>query len=100
MNVAFQIELLNPKDILDALPSMVFIFDEDLRIMYANSAAQKTLGKKPELFLSRRCGDTLHCIHSFETTEGCGNSSHCKKCVVRNSMGSATKGKKIYREKK
>lgn len=72
--------------VLDALPSLIFVVDRDVRIQECNAAAAKLLKAGREAVLKRRAGDILHCIHSVETPEGCGRSPACKNCIVRNSV--------------
>jgi len=82
---------------LNALPFPALVVDEDLRIVFWNSAAQKLL-RSEELF-QQRGGEVLHCLHSTETSEGCGHSPSCKNCVVRNSVGESIRGNRVYRKK-
>lgn len=85
--------------LLDALPSMVFVIDRELRILDANSAAARLLGENPESILKRLCGDILHCIHARESLEGCGCTPYCKDCVVRASVKSAIQGQAVHRRR-
>jgi len=84
--------------LLDAIPSLLFIVDDDVRIYHLNSSALKMLGEKRESVLMRRGGEMLHCVHSEETPEGCGHAQSCKDCIVRSSVGKAFNGKSVYRE--
>lgn len=82
--------------IIDALPSPIFVVDDDVRILGYNLAAAPLLGSEPDRILRMRGGDALNCLHS---TEGCGRSEACKKCVVRNSVNKSYSGNKVVREK-
>jgi PAS domain-containing protein len=92
-----------PKDntlyrtILNAIPSPVFIVDEDVRIIDQNEAAAAMSGQKMELVLRRRGGEVLHCIHSTEVAEGCGRAPVCKACVIRNSVKACVEGQTVSR---
>jgi PAS domain-containing protein len=72
---------------VDAIPFPLFVVDDDVRILAFNNAAAAMLGDKPQLALSTKGGEALHCIHSTEAIGGCGFSEACKKCVVRTSVG-------------
>jgi len=92
-----------PKDktlyrtILNAIPSPVFIVDEDVRIIDQNEAAAAMSGQEKELVLRRRGGEVLHCIHSTEVAEGCGRAPVCKSCVIRNAVKACVAGQKVSR---
>jgi PAS domain-containing protein len=81
-----------PKDaeflraVLDAVPSPLFVVDDDVRILAYNAAAAPLLGDAPVLALSRRSGEAMHCVHSTEAIGGCGASEACKTCVVRGAV--------------
>jgi diguanylate cyclase (GGDEF)-like protein/PAS domain S-box-containing protein len=83
--------------LLDAMPSMLFVVDSDVRIMHVNAAASKLIGGDISAVLMHRGGGVLHCIHAGETPEGCGRSASCKSCVIRNSVTEAIKGKQVFR---
>ena len=85
--------------IFDALPSLIFVVDRDVRIQEYNAAAAELLQSKREEVLQRRAGDVLHCIHSHETPKGCGKSTACKDCVIRCSVVKAFLGNRIIRRR-
>lgn len=80
---------------LDAIPSLVLVTDEDMRILYRNQAARTIL--EGENIYGNRAGDIMHCIHSTDVAAGCGQGPHCSECVIRNSVREAFSGKKVYR---
>jgi PAS domain-containing protein len=84
-------------DTLNVIPFPILVVDDDVRILFWNSAALRLLGSE-EIF-QQRSGEVLNCIHSGDTEEGCGHSPHCKTCVVRNSVNAASHGGKVYRKK-
>jgi hypothetical protein len=84
-------------DTFNAIPFPLMVVDEDVSILSWNAAALKLLNN--EEIYSQRGGDVLHCIHSMETIQGCGNSSFCKTCIIRNSVKKSILGGKVYREK-
>lgn len=80
---------------LDAVPSIVMVVDEDVRVLYRNKAARSLLSG--EKIYSRRAGDVMHCIHSADSPGGCGTGPHCADCVLRGSVNSAFSGKPVVR---
>ena len=85
--------------ILDAVPSPVFVVEEDVRIIDYNFAASKMLAKDRKSVVRKRAGELLHCIHSTEVKEGCGRSQHCTNCIIRDSVNKALAGNKLIRKK-
>jgi PAS domain-containing protein len=85
--------------VLDANPNLMFVVDEDVRIIEFNRAAGQFLSAGRDQVLRRRGGDVLHCLHSTETPDGCGHAPHCQTCVVRNSVKEAFRGQEVIRRK-
>jgi nitrogen-specific signal transduction histidine kinase len=85
--------------ILDAIPSPIFVVDNDVRIMAANDAASRMLGDEPALVIRTRAGEALNCIHSTESSDGCGRAEHCRECMVRNSVCQSLEGRHVIRNK-
>lgn len=83
--------------ILDAIPSLVFLLEEDLRIVDCNIAAEQLLGENRKLIIQQRPGEALNCIHAAATEKGCGATAHCSDCVVRNSVNLALRGNSMTR---
>jgi PAS domain S-box-containing protein len=74
------------RTVLDAIPSPIFVVDDDVRIMAANEAACQMLAIKPPLMMRKRAGEALNCIHNGE-------------CIVRGSVYQAIDGRQIVRRK-
>lgn len=87
------------RSVLNAIPSPLFIVEEDVRVMGLNTAAFRLQHGGMSDVVGRRCGDVLRCIHSLETPEGCGRSSHCADCVIRNGVKAALKGESTHRQR-
>jgi PAS domain-containing protein len=85
------------RNTFNAIPFPMLVVDDDVHILFWNSAALRLLGN--EELLQQRGGEALHCIHSKDVEEGCGRGPHCKTCIVRNSVNEASNGKKVYRKK-
>lgn len=81
-----------PEAKLDALPSMVFVVDQDVRILEYKATAAVLLMAAGMTVLNRRVGEIMHCVHSSEVEEGCGKSPFCRECIVRNSVTEAFQG--------
>jgi PAS domain-containing protein len=82
--------------VIDAIPSPLFIVDEDVRILAYNDAAGALLGQGAAP-LRTRAGEALHCINSTAVAEGCGGGEACKTCVVRSSVGESIRNHKVVR---
>lgn len=85
--------------ILDAIPSPVFVVEEDVRIVDYNSAAGRMLSQEREMVVSRRAGEVLHCLHSTDVEEGCGRGPFCSGCLVRKLVNESLLGQKTTRQK-
>jgi PAS domain-containing protein len=57
------------RTILNAIPSPVFIVDDDVRIADLNGIASTMSGQEKETVLKRRGGEALHCLHSADVEE-------------------------------
>lgn len=84
--------------IFDAMPSSIFVVDDDVRIQKYNDAAGVLIGDRKTI-LKHCAGDVLHCLHSTETPEGCGHAPFCKECIIRNSVTKAFQGKRVVRKR-
>ena len=87
------------RTVFDALPSLIFIVDEDVRIQEYNAAAGKLLLDNRETILKRRGGEVLNCLHAKDVSAGCGRSKFCNNCVIRNSVTEAAHGNRIVRRR-
>ncbi len=85
------------RQLLDAIPSYVFLVDRDVTILDYNAAAGAFLGVGRRRILRNRAGDVLHCLHSRDVTAGCGHGPFCKSCLVRAAVNEAFSGKKCVR---
>jgi PAS domain-containing protein len=83
--------------VLDAMPSPIFVVDDDVQILGYNLAASQMLAQEPNLVFRRRAGEILHCLHATETPGGCGRSAVCKDCPVRDSVREALSGQRVVR---
>ena len=87
------------KAILDAIPLPVFLVGDDWVIHDCNRATGKFLTTDGSLLLRRRGGEALQCLHARETPGGCGHSSSCPTCIIRNSIKEAIQGHEVVRRR-
>jgi hypothetical protein len=85
--------------VLDAIPSLVFVVDDDVCIVDYNAAAGVLLRRERADILRHRGGEALHCIHSAESADGCGRAELCRDCIVRNSVNAAVRGQATVRRR-
>ena len=85
--------------LFEAVPSPVLIVDDDVRILDYNIAGAGLLGQDRGLKYMKRGGEALHCVHSFESPEGCGSSANCSDCIIRNSVSEALRDGKVCRRR-
>jgi len=83
--------------VFDAMPSMVFVVDSDVRIIKYNAAAAPLFEAERSTILGSRAGDALHCLHSRDVSKGCGQAPSCRKCVIRNAVAEAFRGNRVVR---
>ena len=85
--------------VFNAIPSPIFVVDNDVQIHEYNAAAAALLAANRSTILRRRGGEALHCLHSRDVPEGCGRAPFCKDCVIRNSVSAAFQGNKVVRSR-
>lgn len=83
----------------EAIPSPVFVVDEDVRIHEYNKAAAALLTAEKSEVLRMRGGEALHCLHHHAGEDGCGRNALCDDCVVRTSVIKAFQGKSVVRSR-
>ncbi len=87
------------RKIFDAMPSMVFVVDDDVKVKEFNKAAADFLVLDKLAHLKHRGGEIIQCIHSNEAPGGCGRALSCEGCVIRNSVNRAYEGNRVERER-
>ena len=87
------------KELLESVSNISIIINENRQIIYSNNLLQKTLGTDLNYVLGMRLGEAIGCMHSHETTEGCGTSEACKYCgALRTILACQNKNEKISSE--
>jgi PAS domain-containing protein len=88
------------REILDAIPSFIFVVDENLRILDYNTAAKELLGLGRQQILFRSGGELLNCLHALDSQEGCcSQSGACKTCVIHEAVKEAFAGTSSVRRR-
>lgn len=87
------------KALIDALPSAIFFVDSDYRIVDLNPLARELFETPPEQIIKTLCGDFFCCYHALTAEGGCGTTTSCDHCVIRNSVIGSSQGQTFYKEK-
>jgi PAS domain-containing protein len=87
------------RTILNAIPLMIFVVDDDVRLRDLNHAAAAVFGPDKSTILNRRGGEVLHCLHRHDVPEGCGRGPFCRDCPIRHSVTQSLKGQAIVRRR-
>ncbi len=80
-----QVELFSSRHItrhlLDAIPSLLTVLNEQRQVVYANQALLTLAGLENEgQLFGRRLGEVLNCLHAGEEAGGCGATESCADC--------------------
>ena len=84
--------------LLDIIPALILIMDDDMNILDANSTVTDFLKVEKQSILHTRGGEVFNCINHTDVPEGCGRGPECKDCIFRNSVKEAVAGKKVLRK--
>jgi PAS domain-containing protein len=87
------------RTILNAIPLIIFVVDNDVRIRDLNDTAATVFGLNKATILNRRGGEVLHCLHANDVPEGCGRAPFCQNCVIRDSVTKCLKGQAVTRRR-
>lgn len=83
------------KSVLNILPIMVLVVDEDGIVEFANPSFLKTVRNDLSNVIGQRGGDTMHCIHTKDHPLGCGSGDFCNKyCGFRINLQKTLLSKK------
>ncbi len=77
-----QTDALN--QIFDNAPYVLLLLDKHLRVENINKQGVQFTGQKIHQVFGKLSGAVINCLNSF-TDDGCGGSSDCAKCPIRNS---------------
>ncbi|UFS71959.1 PAS domain-containing protein [Geomonas sp. RF6] len=87
------------REVLDAIPSLIFIVDPDLRVIDFNSTAKTYLDEGEDAVLKRLCGEVLHCLHQIDADVECGSTEFCRDCILRQAVGAVTATNSTFRDR-
>lgn len=85
--------------VFDAMPSMIFVVDGDMRVQTYNAAAAELLAATDGAVFKGRCGEVLGCLNAKGSPRGCGHGHACSGCVVRNAVAKVFAGGRVVRQR-
>lgn len=88
LNQRFSLESITfLKELIDALPYIVLILNENRQILFSNEALIRQIKVKDfQEFLGKAPGEVLKCVNSKSNKAGCGTSERCRFCGSVNSI--------------
>ena len=72
------------RDLYENAPVLMVLVDEERRVRKANKLAVSFANRSEEEMLGLRGGEALRCLNALNDPRGCGFSSECQLCNVRN----------------
>lgn len=74
-------------EIFEFTPIAILIVDKNLVARYANRYYLEYFGRSYDESVNMAPGNSIHCVNSFLSSEGCGFSPKCKQCKFREIIG-------------
>ncbi len=84
---------------MDALPSAVFVVDQQFKIFDLNPSASDLFGIDSDVKLHHLCGEIMHCLNAIESKNGCGTSAYCADYIIRKPVEKAYMDNSTHRSK-
>jgi len=85
--------------VMDLIDVPLMILNQTRQTVFVNKRLQTLLGAdSPGNLLGRRPGDLFNCVHSLETSGGCGTSETCALCGARESVLLGLGGEEVTTE--
>lgn len=81
-----QQQIQNSDAMFESSPVAMFVIDDTTNIVMTNLAFAVMCGGSESDILQHRPGNSLRCVNSHTDPRGCGYSSECKFCNVRNGV--------------
>lgn len=72
--------------LFDNITSALFILDKNARIENINESFSLLFQKREEKILGNLCGNALGCKFAVEENALCGETSHCKDCILKRDI--------------
>jgi K+-sensing histidine kinase KdpD len=87
-------------DLLNSLPYVAAILNEQRQIIFSNDVLLETLGGVTiDNILGKRPGEVLSCVNAHKENGGCGTSEYCRVCgAVQAVMESQLSQQKVMKE--
>lgn len=87
------------QSVLDAVPDIFLILNQQRQIVFANKAMLQLLEiDSLETIRGMRPGEALGCIHATESMGGCGTTEFCSTCGAVQAIVSSLRGKETVQE--
>jgi Histidine kinase-, DNA gyrase B-, and HSP90-like ATPase/PAS domain len=84
---------------LDAMPSWVFVLNQQRQVVTANSALLNLVNRDEDDVIGSRPGEIIGCVHAAHGPDGCGTAMPCIDCgAVRTVLQSQNTGETITGE--
>jgi len=82
--------------IFSSVPLIIFVVDEEIRVIKANRSALTFAGRKETTITGLRTGEAIRCLNYMENDQGCGFGQACQNCQVRMTIENTFKTGKNY----
>ncbi|MHC1753409.1 PAS domain-containing sensor histidine kinase [Humidesulfovibrio sp.] len=89
---------LNTSGVLDFLPVMVVLLNEQRQIVLANGSMARLLKRPAAALLGLRLGEALGCDHRHAAPTGCGTTAFCCHCGAAKAIVSGLSGRHDVQE--
>jgi PAS domain S-box-containing protein len=87
------------RDIIDCIPIITILVDNDVKILHANYAATTFADKPVSSIFQQLGGNAFNCIHALSNNGNCGKTGNCDLCIIRNTVNHTFRtGESIYRK--
>lgn len=72
--------------LLDNLETNIFVINDQMEIQEFNNSSKKIANLDLNDLYGKKCGDVMQCASAVEENKGCGETSKCSRCPLRNSV--------------
>ncbi len=72
--------------LFDNITSALFILDKNARVENMNESFSLLFQKREETIVGNLCGNALGCQFAVEENALCGETSHCKDCILKRDI--------------
>lgn len=77
----------------DCTPAALFTVDENFQIEIINKSALNLGTTTEKMATGKKVGDALFCVNAIGSPDGCGSSSNCSSCQIKNRVNETFKNK-------